>query len=110
MDYMLVDTTGNALDAFSDRTAAEKALLALVADDRAAASEVTLLAFDRRGVVVGEAIVAADLRPEAAVSIHFEGELYQQIEGLTFFGWPTETVRSFLTPVLEVTNPAIRVV
>lgn len=93
MDYMLIDGYGNAVEAFQDRQAAETALLALVAEDHAAAHEVALLAFDSRGVAVGEPLVAADLQPESAVELEFEDARYRRMSGLTFSSWTAEILR-----------------
>ena len=100
MDYMLVDSYGNAVDAFTDRRAAEIALVGLVEEDHAAAHEVALLSFDGRGVVVGEPLVAADLQPESAIELSLEDARYRLVDGFgfTFSSWTAEVLRA-LQPV-----------
>ena len=93
MDYMLMDNFGNALEAFDDRDAAEKALIALINDDLDAAHEVALLAFDSRGVAVGEPVVAADLRPEMAVLLTLSDGRFRRVNGLTFSSWSAGVMR-----------------
>jgi hypothetical protein len=91
MDFMLMDTSGNAIDSYPRARDAEAALIALVDQDPSAAEEVALIAFDRRGVAVGEPVVVADLRPELAVELELEGE-GQTRNGLTVLAWGVDVV------------------
>ena len=96
MDYMLVDSTGNALDAFQDESLAIKAFAQLLNEDNAAAREVVLLAFDERGVAVGEPIVGADILPEAAVQLELNDVGFRRV-GLTF-SWTATALQRLLVP------------
>jgi hypothetical protein len=106
MDYMLVDSSGNALDGFSDRDRAEAAFRQLLTEDPQAAYDVVLLTYDRRGVVVGEPVVAADLQPESAVRLVFEGDAYRRDEGLTFSSWSADALRTLLASAPAVVTGA----
>ena len=69
MDFMLMDSAGNALAAFETRPEAIKAFQMLLGDDPTAKDEVALLAFNRLGFAVGEPLVAADVSPDTAVEV-----------------------------------------
>jgi hypothetical protein len=90
MDFMLVDSTGNAVDAFTDLEAAERALIALAADDALAAIHFAILAYNERGVAVGDPVVVADVRPEHAVRLEVEGDV--EHVGLTI--WASSCLHS----------------
>jgi hypothetical protein len=66
--YMLLDSTGSAINAYHEEVAAHAALRATVADDPAAAADIFLLAYDDDGNPVGEAVTIEDL-PAMTMSI-----------------------------------------
>lgn len=68
MTYMILDSTGSAINAFADEVAARAALRSLVAHDPAAAEHVFLLAYDDDGDPIGDAVTIADL-PTQTTSI-----------------------------------------
>ena len=69
MDFMIFDSAGNAVEAFTDEQVAIKALRSLVLEDPEASRHLALLAFDEEGNAVGEAVVAADVAPESATRL-----------------------------------------
>jgi len=108
MDYMLVDSTGNALDAFENEADALKAFVRLLKEDPAVALEVALFTFDERGVVVGEPTVGADLLPEAAVEVELDDASFRRVGGLTFSWTTITTLQRLLAPdVLGVTGDGL---
>ncbi len=108
MDYMLVDSSGNALDAFENEADALKVFARLLKEDKTVALEVALFSFDERGVVVGEPIVGADVLPEAAVEVELEDISFRRVGGLTF-SWTTITAwQRLLAPdVLGITGDCL---
>lgn len=66
MTYMILDSTGSAINAFDDAVTARAALRAIVAEDPEAAAYVLLLAYDDGGSVVGPAVTFADLPAHTA--------------------------------------------
>ena len=66
MTYMILDSSGNAINAYDDIVAARAALRAIVADDEGTADHVMLLAYDDGGNPVGEAVTVADLPTQTA--------------------------------------------
>lgn len=61
MRFMILDQTGNAVDAFDNGHDARAALRAMVIVDASSASELALVAFDEGGHAVGEPEIAADI-------------------------------------------------
>lgn len=61
MDYMILDTAGNALAAFDDEISARAAIHTIVALQRDAAEHVVLLAYDDDGLPVGDALRVWDV-------------------------------------------------
>jgi len=98
MNFMLMDNSGNGLDAFSDEAQAIEAFVRLLKEDRSAALDVALLAFDDRGVAVGEPMVGADLLPETAVEVQLKDSGFRQIGGLTFSWTTISTLQRLLAP------------
>jgi hypothetical protein len=66
MTYMILDSTGSAINAFDDALSARAALRAIVAEDADAAEHLFLLAYDDGGNVVGDAVTFADLPAQTA--------------------------------------------
>lgn len=69
MDYMIFDSTGDAIESFKVERRAIEALVERARGDVDAARELILLAFDRDGIAVGEAVTVADVLPEMATSM-----------------------------------------
>jgi hypothetical protein len=67
MDYMILDSAGNALASFDDELEARATLHSIVAVDPDAADEVVLLAYNDEGIPVGEALAAFDCPPPVVV-------------------------------------------
>lgn len=61
MDYMILDTAGNALASFDDEVAAHATIHAMVAVEPEAAEHVVLLAYSDDGMPVGEALSVWDV-------------------------------------------------
>jgi hypothetical protein len=61
MTYSIFDTTGNVIDAFTDRAAALDCLAGIAQALPTAASEVFLTAQDADGMTVGETIFASSV-------------------------------------------------
>ena len=70
MDYMIIDSTGNALGAYEDEIEAHAALRQ-IAETEPAAADVALLSYVN-GVAVGEAMTPANL-PVASYSVEPSG-------------------------------------
>lgn len=77
MQYVILDSAGNALASYDDQLDAYASLHAMVAVEPEASEHLAVLGYDDRGMPVGEAVMAIDVPP--AVS------------------WPTS---SFLVPQL----------
>ncbi len=60
MDYMVLDSAGNAVSAFDNLTAARAAMRAIVDREPDAAHELMLVQYDAEGHAVGEAHLAED--------------------------------------------------
>jgi hypothetical protein len=67
MDYMILDSAGNALAAFEDELTARATLHAIVALEPDAAEHIVLLAYDEQGMPVGEALSVEDCDPPVSV-------------------------------------------
>lgn len=61
MDYMILDTAGNALASFDDEVTAYAAIHAMVALERETAEHVVLLAYGDDGIPVGDALRVWDV-------------------------------------------------
>jgi len=66
MEFMILDSAGNALAAFDDQLLARAALHAMVAVEPDAAEHVAMLAYDDEGMPVGDAVMAIDVPPPVA--------------------------------------------
>jgi hypothetical protein len=69
MTYMILDSTGSAINSYTDEVAAHVAMRVIVEDDPNAAGHLLLLAYDDEGNVVGNAVAVEDL-PEATSSVN----------------------------------------
>jgi hypothetical protein len=67
MDYMILDSAGNALASFEDELTARATLHAIAAVDPDAAEHVALLAYDDAGMPVGDALTVVDCDPPVSV-------------------------------------------
>jgi hypothetical protein len=67
MDYMILDSAGNALASFEDELDARATLHAIVAVEPEAAEHVVLLAYNDEGMPVGDAMSAFDCPPAVIV-------------------------------------------
>lgn len=67
MEYMILDSAGNALASFEDEATARATLHAMVMVEPDAADETVLLAYDDGGMPVGEALFAWDVSPAVTV-------------------------------------------
>lgn len=61
MDYMILDSRGDAVATFDDETAARATLRAIAQSEPDVASDLVMIAYDDDGMPVGEAVTAADL-------------------------------------------------
>ena len=61
MTYSIFDTTGNLVEAFTDRATALDRLAAIAQADPAAADEAYLVAQDDTGNIVGETVYASSV-------------------------------------------------
>lgn len=61
MDYMILDSDGNALASFTDEVTARATLQAIALVEPAAANHTALLTYDEDGMPVGEALFAWDV-------------------------------------------------
>ena len=66
MTYMILDSTGSAINAYDDLVAARARLRAIVADDPDSADHLFLLTYDEAGNVVGDAVTFAELPDQTA--------------------------------------------
>ena len=69
MDYMIMDSAGNALEAFESDAAAIAAMISIARSDASAAHHVAVIAFDEHGDAIGEPLTVADVEPEAATTV-----------------------------------------
>jgi hypothetical protein len=76
MDFMIMDSAGNAVESFESDSDATRALLEMAESDERAAKHLALLAFDGDGNVVGDPLTVADLRPEAATTLVMSGDVW----------------------------------
>jgi hypothetical protein len=67
MDYMILDSAGNALASFNDETTARATLHAIAAVEPEAAEHVVLLAYDDEGMPIGEALTVLDCPPAVTI-------------------------------------------
>lgn len=61
MQYMILDSAGNALDSFDDELTAHATLHSMIRFEPDAADDVFLLAYDDDGMPVGEALSVFDV-------------------------------------------------
>jgi hypothetical protein len=90
MDFMLLDSSGNAVDAFDTDAAAVHAFVALINHDPALARNIALIAFDDDGIAVGDPLIAADLMPDAVITAMVDGASWTKLRdaaGATFISW-----------------------
>src|SRR3954447_8134588 len=83
MSYMILDSAGDAVDAFDTEAEARTALLAMVREDPTVARHLAILAFDGQGEAFGEPLTVADILPELATVACMDGE-WTQRNALTF--------------------------
>jgi hypothetical protein len=69
MDYMIMDSAGNAVEAFQSDAAAIAALVSIARSDAGAARHLAVIAFDEHGDAIGEPLTVADVVPEAATTV-----------------------------------------
>lgn len=87
MNFMILDSNGNALDAFESYWAARDELRTMALDDPQAARDLALLAFDDDGLAVGEAVVAADVAPDVVSHVEIVSAGWHKVSGHTFSAW-----------------------
>lgn len=68
MRYLILDSMGNAVDAFRTRVAAHATLRAIVDEEPDAADALVILAYDDAGRPAGEPITFDDLPPAVRVT------------------------------------------
>jgi hypothetical protein len=88
MDFMILDSAGNAVEAFESERDAIKALLGIADEDRRAAQHLAILAFDSDGDAIGEPLTVADVRPEAASTLVMVGNIWERRGTLTLWSPP----------------------
>src|SRR5690349_20590223 len=86
MDYMLFDSAGNAIDAFTDEADAHAALRDVLRQEPGTMRDVALLIFDDDGDAVGDVRVAAEPEPDLAVEIQLVGTSWVRW-ATTFTNW-----------------------
>lgn len=96
MAFVIMDSTGNALDSFEERDAALAGLRALALDDPCQASDLALLTFDDQGHATDEAVVVADVVPEVVSELAMVGDGWTHHNAVTLIRW-SEAAQ---TPVL----------
>jgi hypothetical protein len=67
MEYMILDSAGNAVASFEDEAAARATLYAIVEVEPDAADHLVLLAYDDDGMPVGDAKTYVDVPPAVEV-------------------------------------------
>lgn len=72
MDYMILDSAGNALASFQDEETAHATLYAMSQVEPLAAEDVALIAYGDDGLPVGEAMFIAD----APLPVTFEDSVF----------------------------------
>jgi hypothetical protein len=105
MNFMIVDSNGNALDAFESYSAARNELRAMAFEDPRAARDLALLTFNDNGLAVGEAVVAADVAPEVLGEISIISLGWHEVTAHTFSAW-TEPGSSDPLPANEAAASA----
>jgi hypothetical protein len=75
MDYVILDSAGNALASFSDELTARATIHAMVRVEPDAAEHIALLGYDDEGMPVGEALGVMDVEPPVTISMSLEGFL-----------------------------------
>jgi hypothetical protein len=73
MDYMILDSTGNALASFQDEWTARATMHAMVKVEPEAADHIVLLGYDDSGMPVGEALSIGDVPPPVSVESSLAG-------------------------------------
>ena len=68
MEFMILDSAGNALAAFDDQLLARAVLHSMVAIEPEAAEHVAMLSYDDEGMPVGEAVMAIDVPAPVALA------------------------------------------
>jgi hypothetical protein len=92
MDFMIMDSAGNAIESFDSDSDAMDALIGFAEGDERTATELAVLAFDDEGELVGEPITVADLLPEAATKLTMAGGTWSYRSALTVSAWPTASL------------------
>jgi hypothetical protein len=75
MDYVILDSAGNALASFTDELTARATIHAMVRVEPDAADHLALLGYDDTGMPVGIAKCVADVEPPVTISTALEGLL-----------------------------------
>lgn len=83
MNYMILDSAGNAVEAFDTEREARAALIAFVREDAEAGQHLAILAFDEEGEAFGEPVTVGDLIPELAMHVTLVGSWWM-LNPLTF--------------------------
>jgi len=98
MDFMIIDSAGNAVEAYDSEQEAVDALLSMAAEDNRVAAHLAVLAFDDQGEAIGEPVTVADTRPDMATTLTMSGDSWIFRESLTVLAtWPRD---SRIPPVL----------
>lgn len=83
MDFMILDSAGNAVESFDSERQAVRALVDMAEADSSAALHLAVLAFEDDGEPVGDPLTVADLRLEAASRLVMSGDYWTQRGTLT---------------------------
>lgn len=94
MDFMILDSAGNAVEAFATEHEAVSALAAMAENEPKVAQHLAVLAFDDAGEAVGEPLTVADVRPEAATTLTVSGEFLTRAGSLTVLAQWTDAFRT----------------
>jgi hypothetical protein len=87
MNFVIMDSNGNALDAFESYAAARDELRNLAFADRDGARDLALLTFDENGLAIGDAVVAADVAPEVLNKLQIVSAGWREISCFTYSAW-----------------------
>src|SRR5690242_159465 len=87
MDFMIMDSAGNAIESYDSDGGAMQALITFAENDARAAATLAVLAFDDAGELVGDPITVADLRPEAATKLTMAGDEWTYKSALSVSRW-----------------------
>lgn len=82
MDYLLMDSAGNAVDSFDNWPDAVTVLREMVTERPSAALDLAILPFDDEGQPAGEATTAAEVVPAAAHRLELTAHLGQKWQAM----------------------------